>query len=113
MSSVTRRADGGKIANDIPVRPMGSVLSDFLPKWKFETLVDAELVVRIHKYLNVMEFVYAGIIESIAVIDLLQKLVEKEQKSNGMQSLTRRSLCVCILSLPHMLTQLEHVRVHT
>ena len=113
MSSDKRRADGGKIANDMPVRPVGSALSDLLPRWTEEALVDAQLVARILEYCTVKESVQDDIIELIAVIDLLQKWVEKKQKSNGMQSLTRRSLCVCILSLPHMLTQLEHVRVHT
>ena len=76
MSSDTHRADGGEIADDMVVRPVGSDVDALMPMWREESHVDAQLVAHIHEYLTVKEYVQYVIIELIVVIDLLQKWVE-------------------------------------
>ena len=61
----------------------------------------------IEQYFEVQEEILVGRSALEIVSGIFIKWEENEHQANGAQSLTRRSLCVCIEALPHMLTQLE------
>jgi hypothetical protein len=75
--------------------------------WKWEVNADADLVTLFHEYLEVGDLVYMGKIALGNVIHLLKQRASEEDQTNGVQSLTRRSLSVFILTLPNMETQLD------
>ena len=80
---------------------------NMLQKWQNEATVDKAVATLIDKYLEVQGVIFDGKNTLEDVIHLVDKWATKEHQANGAQSLTRRSLCVCIEALPHMLTQLE------
>ena len=71
------------------------------------TTVDKAVVTLIDKYLEVVGVILEGTNTLENVSDLFDKWAKKEHQANGAQSLTRRSLCVCIEALPNIYTQLE------
>lgn len=80
---------------------------NMLQKWQNEATVDKAVATLIDKYLEVYDLIDEGRSALENVSNLFDKWVKNEHQTNGVQSLTRRSLCVCIEALPHMLTQLE------
>ena len=80
---------------------------NMLQKWQNEATVDKAVATLIDKYLEVQHKIIEGKEALENVSNLFDKWVKREDLANGAQSLTRRSLCVCIEALPHMLTQLE------
>ena len=80
---------------------------NMLQKWRKAATVDKALATLIDKYLEVVDVIPDGITALENIGYLFDKWGKNEHQANGAQSLTRRSLCVCIEALPHMLTQLE------
>ncbi len=78
-------------------------------QWQKASTVDKAVVTIIDKYLEVQGVIFDGKNTLEDVIHLVDKWATKEHQANGAQSLTRRSLCVCIEALPNMLTQLERL----
>ena len=80
---------------------------NMLQQWRRAATVDKAVATLIEQYFEVQEEILVGRSALEIVSGIFIKWAANEHQANGAQSLTRRSLCVCIEALPHMLTQLE------
>ncbi len=69
-------------------------------QWRKAETVDKALAILIDKYLEVFDLIPDGRSALVKVGYLFDKWAKNEHQANGAQSLTRRSLCVCIEALP-------------